>query len=268
MNFKDYLSISLLNVLALILMLLPFKGNANDWGKIGHRVIGEIAEENLSDSALTEVMYLLNGESMATASTWADEMRSNPDFRPYDAWHYVNLPLDKEYNEIKHNPKGDVIQTINKCIEILKDSTSNKQTKTFYLKYLIHTVGDLHQPLHTGRYSDYGGSKIKLQFMGRKASNKTTNLHVLWDSDMIDDYKMGYKDFANHLMRTQQENFQQGNAEVWANESHTLVKDIYANINEGDKIGYDYIYTNFPTVKLRLYQAGIRLAGILNEIYL
>lgn len=251
----------------LLFLLLPLLSFSNDWGKTGHRVVGEIAERHLTKKALNQVMDLLDGESLATASTWADEMRSNPNWRQYDAWHYVNLPLDKEYHEIEHNPKGDVIKTINEAIEILKDPKSKKETKTFYLKYLLHTVGDIHQPLHTGRYEDYGGSKIKLQFMGRKASDKTTNLHVLWDSDMIDDYKMGYSDFATHLIRTQEEDFPIGDAEWWAEESHIEVKNIYENVKEGDRLGYDYIYENFPLVKEKLFKAGIRLANILNEIF-
>ena len=238
---------------------------ANDWGKTGHRVIGQIAQDNLTEKALKAITELLDGETLATVSTWPDEMRSNPDFRPYDKWHYVNLPEDKKYHEVEHTQDNAVI-IIEKAIEVLT-SNSSREDKAFYLKYLVHLVGDIHQPLHTGRAADYGGSKIKLKFKGRKAEQTNTNLHVLWDTNMIDDFKMSYTELSDYLQSYKEVDFNQGNAVCWANESHTLVNKIYSEVEEGQYLSYDYLYSNFYIVKQRLFQAGIRLANLLNSIY-
>lgn len=249
----------------LLFLLLPLLSFSNDWGKTGHRVIGQIAQDNLTETALKAVTELLDGETLATVSTWPDEMRSNPDFRPYDIWHYVNLPEDKKYHEVEHTQDNAVI-IIERAIEILT-SNSSREDKAFYLKYLVHLVGDIHQPLHTGRAADYGGSKIKLKFKGRKAEQTNTNLHVLWDTNMIDDFKMSYTELSNYLQSYKTIDFNQGNAVCWANESHEIVNKVYAEVNDGDYLSYAYVYSNFYIVKQRLYQAGIRLANILNEIY-
>jgi hypothetical protein len=236
------------NLLLVFIVLL-----LSSWGKIGHRTIGEIAERQLTSETREIVRELLDGQSLAVASTWADEMRSNPNFDKYAKWHYVNLPLDKEYGEIEHT-QDNVVIIINQAID--------------NLKYLIHMVGDLHQPLHTGRFEDYGGSKIKVKFKGRKAEETNTNLHVLWDSDMIDDYKMSYTEYADKLMDEfeNKPDFPQGNAEEWADESHSYLHKIYET-EAGSYLSYDYVYDNLPIVDQRLYQAGIRLGNLLNEIF-
>lgn len=251
----------------LILFLFCATVAKADWGKTGHRVVGKVAENHLTDSAKTAIAQILDGKSLALVSNWPDEMRSNPDFSKYGPWHYVNLPLDKEYHEVEHSHKGDVIVTINKAIEVLKDDKATKEEKAFWLKYLVHCVGDIHQPMHTGQSEDWGGSKIKLAFKGRKGANTNTNLHVLWDTNMIDDYKMSYFEFAHTLEMEGIEKFDQGDAELWAYESHQYAKTIYAEVKDGDRLSYDYLYTNFPIVKSRLYKAGVRLAGILNEVF-
>ena len=89
--------------------------------KNGHRVIGEIATQNLTRQTFKVVNEILGGQSLALVSTWADEMKSNSEFDKYSPWHYVNIPLDKEYNQIEKNPKGDIIQAINKCNEVLEE---------------------------------------------------------------------------------------------------------------------------------------------------
>ena len=120
--------------------------NEDVWGKVGHQVIGEIATQNLSLNAMYQVKKILDGQSLSLVSTWADEMRSNPEFSKYNSWHYVNMPLDKEYSDIQKNPKGDIVTTLKECIRVLKDPESSKESKSFYLKFLIHLVGDIHQP--------------------------------------------------------------------------------------------------------------------------
>ena len=250
----------------LFLLLLPTMLFANDWGKTGHRIVGQIAQDRLTPKTLRAVTELLDGETLATASTYADEIRSNPAMDGFKIWHYVNLPEDKKYEEVEHTQDNAVI-AIERCIDALKGGALTKEQQTFHLKFLIHLVGDIHQPLHTGRKEDYGGSSIKLYFGGRKSNASSTNLHRLWDTNMIDDFKMGYKEFSDYLQSYQKIDFPQGNAICWANESHEIVNKVYAEVNDGDELSYPYLYNNFYIVKDRLFQAGIRLANLLNEIY-
>jgi hypothetical protein len=255
----------------ILILMFAFMGKANamdnDWGKTGHRIIGEIAERQLSDDVKDIVYDILDGESLAVVSTWPDEMRSNPEFDKFSHWHYVNLPLDKEYPEVKHT-KDNVVTIIERCVAILKSPSSDKEMKKFYLKYLVHLVGDLHQPMHTGRYEDYGGSKISLTFKGRKGSDNKTNLHVLWDTNLIDDFKMSYTEWSNHLQnKYRKEVVKQSNTLEWTFESHWWARDIYKNTPEGSYLSYDYVYKYQPVLEKRLYYAGVRLGNLIQDIF-
>lgn len=251
----------------ILFLLLPLLSFSNDWGKTGHRIVGEIAERQLTDDVKEIVYDILDGESLSSVSTWADEMRSNPDWRPYDKWHYVNLPLDVEYVDAD-TPKENVVTIIERCIAILKSPSADKEMKKFYLKYLVHLVGDLHQPMHTGRYEDYGGSKIQLKFKGRKGVETNTNLHVLWDSNLIDDFKMSFTEWSNHLEnKFRKKDIKQSTILEWTFESHWWARDIYKNTQPNSYLSYDYIYKYQPVLEKRLYQAGKRLGNLLNEVF-
>ena len=148
--------------------------------------------------------------------------------------------LEEEYDGTQRSP--NVVTQVTAMIKVLKDKESSFDDKSFALKYLVHMVGDIHQPMHTGRYSDYGGSKIKVEFLGRKSQKKWTNVHVLWDSDLIDDYKMSYTEYANSLLSYKTVDFEQGDIEVWTNESHQHAKKIYSELRGGELLGFDYVY--------------------------
>ena len=124
----------------------------------------KLQNEKLNPEVKNIVNNLLNGESMSSASTWADEIKSDPNYKKYSPWHYVNMPLDSEYDNSKKNPQGDIVFAERSGIDVLKDPNSNKKEKSFYLKFLIHLVGDIHQPLHTGRFEDRGGNVLNLLF--------------------------------------------------------------------------------------------------------
>ena len=254
----------------LLLLLLLGAGSAlfaNDWGKTGHRIVGEIAERQLTPEVKEIVYDILDGESLSSVSTWPDEMRSNPEWRPFDKWHYVNLPLDVEYPDAEVADEN-VVTIIQRAVLILKSPSADKEMKKFYLKYLVHLVGDVHQPMHVGRYEDYGGSKIKLKFKGRKGSDTYTNLHVLWDTNLIDDFKMSFTEWSNHLENKYgRKKVDQSNVLEWTFESHWWARDIYANTKEGDNLSYDYVYKYQPVLEKRLYYAGVRLGNLINEIF-
>ena len=150
------------------------------WGNTGHRAIGEIAASHLSKSVKRKISELLDGQSLAMVSTFGDDIKSDNAFRKYATWHYVNLNDDETYQTSKKNPKGDLVTAIAKCKEVLLDKNSTKADKVFYLKMLVHFIGDLHQPMHVGRLSDKGGNDFKVQWF-----YNNSNMHRVWDSEMI-----------------------------------------------------------------------------------
>jgi len=259
LNFADWVGMGFIIIMIIVFLLIPSPAKA-DWGKTGHRVIGQIAQDNLTPKAQKEISDLLYGETLATVSTWADEIRSDSSYDSYKVWHYVNMPLDKKYDEVEHT-QDNVVIGIQKCIAVLKDNSASKEEKIFHLRFLVHLVGDIHQPLHVGRAEDYGGNKIYVEFF-----KDGTNIHRVWDTDMIENFNMSYTEISEYLQSYKKQDFAQGDAICWANESQQIVKKVY-EIEVGEQLSYSYIYSNFYIVKDRLYRAGIRLANLLNSIY-
>jgi hypothetical protein len=259
LNFADWVGMGFIIIMIIVFLLIPSPAKA-DWGKTGHRVIGQIAQDNLTPKAQKEISDLLYGETLATVSTWADEIRSDSSYDSYKVWHYVNMPLDKKYEEVEHT-QDNVVIGIQKCIAVLKDNSASKEEKIFHLRFLVHLVGDIHQPLHVGRAEDYGGNKIYVEFF-----KDGTNIHRVWDTDMIENFNMSYTEISEYLQSYKKQDFAQGDAICWANESQQIVKKVY-EIEVGEQLSYSYIYSNFYIVKDRLYRAGIRLANLLNSIY-
>ena len=236
-----------------------------DWGAIGHRTVGEVAAQHISNKTQIEIEDLLEGASLVYNSTYADEIKSDDRYKAYNPWHYANMELNENYNSSTKNSKGDVVQAISKCIQVLKCKSASKDDKRFYLKLLVHFIGDLHQPLHLGKKSDRGGNDIKIKWFG-----KISNLHRIWDSDMIDSSKLSYTELAKNLPRLstfQKLQFASSPISVWIDETHAITKMIYKDLSESNNIGYRYRYENFEIIRLQLLKAGLRLAYVLDDIF-
>lgn len=239
--------------------------NEDDWSKTGHRTTGEVAERHLSRKAKRAIDKLLDGQSLPLVSTYGDDIKADSNFKEFSPWHYVNFPLDKKYTDVEPSSLGDIVMGIEKCIAMVKDENSSKEDKVFYLKFLVHLVGDLHQPMHVGREEDKGGNDIQLQWFG-----KGTNLHRLWDSNMIDDYGMSYTELADNLPsldKKEIKTIQQGNVYEWVEESQDLAKELYASVEVGEKLGYQYAYKYWGMLEAQLQKGGLRLAKVLNDIF-
>jgi hypothetical protein len=233
------------------------------WGVTGHRASGKIADKYLNKKARKALEKILNGHSIAILTTWMDEIRSDSTYDYAADWHWVTVQDGQTYDQAQKNPHGDVIQTLERIIAELKSHKLSAKEELERLKFLFHLVGDIHQPLHVGGGNDKGGNDVKVSWF-----RTDSNLHRVWDSDMIDDTKLSYTEFAESLdtpteMEIQQ--WQKSAVRDWANESMTYRKDVYA-IGNG-KLSYAYAYKNFHIVRQRVLQAGVRMAGILNEIY-
>jgi len=235
------------------------------WGQTGHRTTGKIAENHLTRKAKRQINELLKGESLAFVSTFGDEIKSEKIYNEFYTWHYINMPLDSQYEDSEKNPEGDLVTGINKCISILKNKNSSQEDKIFYLKMLVHFIGDLHQPMHIGRKEDKGGNTIQVQWFGNGS-----NLHRVWDTDMIEDWKMSYLELADNteeLSKLQIKSIQKGTITDWVNDTHKLSEIAYASVNTGEKLRYRYSYDHFKTVRKQLQKGGIRLAKVLNDIF-
>lgn len=233
------------------------------WGPTGHRAVGKVAEQHLNKKAQKELQRVLGQESLAMASTWMDEVRSDSTYDYMVDWHWVTIPDGQTYDQSLKNPHGDVIQTLERVIKELKSHALNKQDELQRVKLLIHLVGDLHQPMHVGGKDDRGGNDVKVSWF-----KTDSNLHRVWDSDMIDDTRLSYTEFAEslyHPNETEIATLQKASIRDMATESMAYRPQVY-DIGNG-KLGYGYSYKNFHIVRQRVMQAGIRLAGILNEIY-
>lgn len=251
----------------LLLLLVPCLSFGNLlWGKKGHRVTGHIAEKHLSRKAKKAIKELLDGHSLAFVSTYADEIKSDRSYSKYTPWHYVNYPLDATYNSSEKSEFGDIVQAIDHCVMVLKDEDASKEDKIFYLKMLVHFVGDLHQPLHAGRGEDRGGNDIQVQWF-----NDGTNLHRLWDTNLLESYGMSFYELGDELNRSttkkERKQLMDGNVIGWVEESHVLAKDIYNSAQKGEKLRYEYSYNWNPILFEQLKKGGFRLAKVLNDIF-
>lgn len=233
------------------------------WGATGHRTTGYIAEQYLTSKTKKKLASILGQESLAMASTWMDEIRSDSTYDYAIAWHWTTIPDGKKYDEVGPDPDGKAVIMIEKFILDLKGKKLNKKQELETLKMLIHLVGDIHQPLHVGKPGDRGGNSVKVKWFGTE-----TNLHTVWDSEMIDGTKLSYTELANSLGKPDKltvKKWQAASVRDWTYESTSYRPQVYA-IGNGN-LSYKYGYQNFGIAKQRMLQAGVRLAGVLNAIY-
>lgn len=239
---------------------------AYGWGQTGHRITGAIAQSFLSTEAKQQVTAILGQESLARASTWPDEMRSNPaEFWQKTAgpWHYVSVPKGSDYHD-DHRPKqGDAVSALSKFRKILVDQNSSVSDKQLALRFIVHIIGDLHQPLHAGNGTDRGGNDVKVTFF-----KTPTNLHTVWDSGLIDRKKLSYSEWVSWLQPQISEQhlteWRVIDPKVWIKESILIRDELYPSSTE---ISWDYAYRFNPIIEQRLQQGGVRIAVYLNDIW-
>ncbi len=232
------------------------------WGATGHRAVSLIADQHLNKKARLAIQKILQGQPLAMTGSWMDEIKSDSVYDYAEDWHWVTIEDNETYEQAKKNPKGDLVSALERIIAELKSKKLSAKHEAEHLKMLIHLIGDIHQPLHVGR-NDQGGNSVKVTWFG-----SNSNLHRVWDSDMIDGSKLSYTELANALPKPDAvriKTLQTVSVRQMATEAMTYRTQIYAY---GDgKLGYQYSYKNFNTVLDQISKAGIRLAGVLNQIY-
>lgn len=252
-------------LLVSILLITGFLTNSNQterWGQIGHYVTGEVAEQHLNDLAKARVNSILEDYSIPRATVWMDDIRSD-DAYDFDTWHYVTIP-EGEYDASIQPESGDIIGALERLIAELKEGNLSETEEREKLKLVMHMIGDIHQPLHVGTGDDRGGNDIRLQWFG-----EDSNLHRVWDSGIIESVQMSYTELAEEINRVtpeQVEEWQNASVREWAYESMEYRDEVY-DLPDNMRIGYEYKYFKKDIVFKRLVQAGVRMAGVLNEIY-
>jgi S1/P1 Nuclease len=262
MNKRQILSLCTLFVTAIVLI---------SWGVTGHRTIGRIAANHLSPQASAAVRELLGNETLAEASTWADEVRNQPDYKHTGPWHYINLPLGLTEPEFEKTVKGMTQENVYSALlqqeQVLGSTASSKEQKIEALKFIVHFVGDLHQPMHVSREEDKGGNTIQVNYAG-----VGTNLHALWDSKLLDHLGLDDQQLAqkvDQVSSAQVTAWQNDPLIKWIWESYEISSKLYAEIDamNGRSIDDSYYQAHIQIVQQRIEMAGVRLAGVLNRIF-
>lgn len=252
--------------LVAIVLAAATPSTALAWGKEGHRVIGAIAQQHLDARAESSVRQILGVETLAEASNWPDFMRSDPsEFwqKTASPWHYVTVPQGKTYAEVGAPQEGDAVTALKRFAATVRDPNASMADKQLALRFIVHIVGDLHQPLHAGNGADKGGNDVRVTFQGR-----STNLHAVWDSALVDDEELSYTELtawlSARLTPEQLTAWSTPDPLVWIGESAAIRDTIYPQTT---LLSYAYVFANKAIVEQRLSQGGIRLAAYLNQLF-
>lgn len=248
------------------------------WGKTGHRVVAALADAQLSGLARAHIKEILgSAESLDEAANWPDEMRSAPTQfwqKTATPWHYVTLN-GVLYDHVPS--EGDALEALQRYTATLRDPNASLADKQLALRFVVHLVGDLHQPLHVGKCCDKGGNEVKVKWFGRDL-----NLHSVWDSALVDEEQLSFTEMTAKLQRHTSNDdviaWWDINPRDWISESAQIRETVYPATpprkSKGKKgepalpeLSYSYVYKFTPVMEQRLKQAGVRLAAYLNAIY-
>lgn len=277
------------------IMLIP---SAHAWGPTGHRVVAEIAQRHLTPAAQAKVSSILGGRTLADVANWPDELRSDPRFDKYKPLHFATVPDGiASYRDSKKAPCGDLVVAIDALIAFLRtgsrealhsvkalsdksDGTAQgacnpQETDTISpdtaLRFLVHLMGDLHQPLHVGG-TDLGGNKVSVDWLDRWKSN----LHSIWDDEMVDFERFDYTEYARFLDRASEADAARwltGDTISYADEAIAMRSKLYQFPDDSagkapvHKISYKYIGAQRDRMREQLLKGGLRLAKVLNAIF-
>lgn len=265
-------------------MALGISMQAHAWGVVGHHTSAQIAYDILdaqNSPALKEIRYILKGDDFVEASTWADEIRgASGDGWKNTLWYHFEkmndadryLPHLKNQNA-QDRAHGGVIQALLVGEKLLRAKSSSAVDRNYALKFIIHFIGDLHQPLHTGRVDDNGGNKIDIKWLGFNM-----NLHQIWDSQIIayghkaifekGDRVEQIRHYADYLETKYKKlkipDLNKSKYDDWLHESMEPRADAYRYKDDGAQ---KYTARFLDAVDKRVYLAGVRIAYTMNRLF-
>ena len=262
--------------LGIVMIFLPLQ-EAGAWGPEGHSIIAEIAQRRLTSAARERVRQILGGDaSLASIASWADDIRDL--FPESYNWHFVDIPLSAtNYDPARdcgNAARGDcIINEIERNKHVLSDALSSNKDRLEALKFIVHFIGDVHQPLHTVK--DYvGGNQYPVTCFidPLKQKREQTNLHAVWDSNLI---RTTVWDWGAYVTRLEEQwlpgkdvdALSGGTAIDWALDAHKIAIEVAFTVPMNADLGEDYLAFALPKVDQQLALAGLRLARTLNEIW-
>lgn len=256
--------------LLLVIVLFNVPNSARAWGLLGHRIVCLVAESYLTPEAKAQIQAIIGNSTLAMESNWPDFIKSDSTYNYLNPWHYMDLEDGLNYSQLKEELKKDTaVDAYTKLrflIKELKNKNLTREKKLFYLRLLIHITGDLHQPLHVGHDEDQGGNKISVMWFG-----VPSNLHRVWDESLVEYQQLSYTEYTkaiNYTTKAQRLSWQHQPMEQWIFESYILSRGIYAEITRPDqKLSYRYNFLHIQDLNNQLLKGGVRLAGLLNEIF-
>jgi hypothetical protein len=242
----------------------PAPAPALFWYDLGHRIVADIAERRLTPEAARAVRDILGGQRMSDASVWADNIKQYR--HDADPLHYVNIPLGAtSYDSTRDCPAGKcIVAAIARDRRVLADNAASPLDRAEALRFLIHFLGDLHQPLHVADDGDRGGNRRVVWLEG-----DSMNLHQVWDGELL--YHVGM-DEATYLPRLERKMdtmdlaaIERGTVVEWAMEGHRLAVEHAYKVPPNGHLATAYVEENKPLIDHALIAAGVRLAKLLNE---
>ena len=252
--------------LLLSVMSLFISAAAMAWGQKGHDVVASIAEAHLTPAAAARVTAILDNHSPVYYSNWMDNASHTDEYRYTSPWHYANIDEGYTFATMPRNPEGDVISALEMITAALEQGGLEPAQEQLYLKMLIHFMGDLHCPMHTGRKSDRGGNNVQIFYF-----TKETNLHSIWDTDLVESaHRWSYTEWREQIDRLTDEQaaaIVEGDYVSWLNEASEISRGIYEKTPEGTRVSFDYIAEYAPVIEQQFVHGGHRLAAVLNRIY-
>lgn len=253
---------------------LVLAGNATScfgWGEEGHEIVARIAQRHLTPQTRQELRKLLGSDELTSVSTWADHIRRKR--KETASWHYVDFNIATGVIAAEFQATPNILEAITSQSAVLVHSSDAEQ-RADAAKYVIHFVGDLHQPLHCSDNNDKGGNEVHVSFQGEHA-----NLHSLWDKLLLERYlgelKLTPEQLAQQLdekFSAQREALEKGTPEQWAKESFGAAREVVYKLPASSasqaavEIDDKYYEAAKPVLDQRLSRAGYRLARQLNTL--
>jgi hypothetical protein len=263
-----------------ILMSCQFFG----WGREGHAVIAAVAQDNLTENSKRNIQSLLGNKSLASIASWADSPERKEHPETYN-WHFVDIPMSTDsFKESRdcYLPKDThpgaeadhqncVVDRIQYFQKVLSDKNASKEDRIEALKFLVHFVGDVHQPFHAVG-DERGANGIHITLFGTDncpfaGKPEKCNLHAAWDDGMIQHTGMKQKAYVAHIEQMIKANKLKasGDPQDWANESHKFGQGAW--LEQGGAVDDAYYDKQIKVVDGRLALAGLRLAALLNNTF-
>jgi hypothetical protein len=264
---------------AVIALTLLVPSTLVGWGREGHEIVASLAQARMTKNAKAGIRSLIGDASLASVANWADEVRPDRD-ETYN-WHFVDIPKDasgfsderdcflphsrhKGSATDHHNCVVDRIESFKK---VLSDSNASRDDRIDALRFLVHFVGDVHQPMHATGEAAGGNGIAVTEFGSTQCGPRPCNLHGAWDSGLIEHTGMGRDEYVAHLEKliSDEHLIASGSPEDWANESHRDAQSAW--LADGAQIDENYYRQEIKVVDERLALAGLRLAAVLNEAF-